>query len=589
MSQQIWKQFISGDSTTLERLPSKVAISWKNCYQNNIDPFKTKPGKILPARVLSSKQKENQLLIRLVKEEIQRFDSYLKLRLPLFILTDESGNILWRDGNYQVKDYANQIRFAEGSNWTELEVGTNAIGITLNTKEVESVAIFEHYSAASRNWSCLAAPIFDEDRNILGVLDISTYQNESATAEATFLNLIASQVSNQIIKKRLEKKKELLQFVTTYQGQEIICDEQFRVMHVSKELEKQFPFDQDIRNQLNSKIIYKKEKIHYNSQVIGYKFAIFSKEATSKTFYYPGVPSQNEEYQSFLKQVEQVASSALPIHIFGESGSGKEIIAQTIHYNSPVSKGPLVSVNCGAISENLLESELFGYAAGAFTGADVKGHLGQIEQANGGTLFLDEIDSMPKKMQSALLRVLEEKVVVPLNGQPKKVHFRLVTASNQEIRQLVQNHDFREDLFYRIYVCPLRIPALRERKEDIEQLTQMFCEKKKWQVPWTPKVIAVAKMFSWPGNIREYNNFLERLAVLYPQKEPTKQQIKLLIETGSIASLKIEKQEPDQQEFDKIVAVLEKNQYQLTKTAEELDISRTTLYRKMKKYHLKIK
>ena len=334
------------------------------------------------------------------------------------------------------------------------------------------------------------------------------------------------------------------------------------------------------------------EMIMLDGQLIGYYYPIVQAAQKQANLFYFGVASKNADYLQFMKQVVKASASMLPIHIHGESGSGKEIIAKTIHQNSPASSGRLVAINCGAISENLLESELFGYAPGAFTGASNKGHQGKILQAHEGTLFFDEVDSMSLRMQAALLRVLEDKKVTPLGStKAKSVSFRIITASNRNLKALVQEGKFRLDLFYRLYVCPLTIPPLRERKEDIYTLMQDYCDKRHWYPHWMSIAYEVAKEYNWYGNIRELNNFLERLYLYYEQDIPTISNIRELIEIGSVFSEKREQIQqntaPVSREQQELEEVLKRHQYNISQASEELGVARSTLYRKMKKYNLK--
>lgn len=314
------------------------------------------------------------------------------------------------------------------------------------------------------------------------------------------------------------------------------------------------------------------------------------KPKDTQIFIYGGIPTASPSYQRFLKKVQLAANSSVAVHVSGESGSGKELIARALHDNSPYRNGPLVSVNCGALSDDLLQSELFGYAGGAFTGANPKGYIGKFMQANRGTLFLDEVNSMSVKMQSALLRVLEDHWVTPIGSdKPQKVDFRLVTASNQDLRKLVEQNLFRMDLFYRIYVSALTIPPLRDHFEDLSPLIHSFCEEKNWHLTWQDTLIKIAMSHRWPGNIREFYNFLERLHLYYQDEEPTVEQITDLLQLAPTVQAPVPKTSLTLSEPDQILYTLQKNQNQLNKTALELGISRSTLYRKIKKYHLKIK
>lgn len=590
---------ITHNSRIPSKLSPKVASSWEFCFKHQVNPLSTRPNKILDHKELQAKQQANRELIRCVKVELDRLEQNLNVRRPLFVLTDNDGNILWRTGNYQAKDYANEIAFREGSNWSELQVGTNAIGMVLRTKETSILSLDEHFSQASRRWSCVASPILDENDQILGVLDISTYQNQSAKEALILLTVLTERVANQMMKHHLTQRNTLLEIAMNDFEDAFYCDVHYRLVKLPRKATSSFHVGADIRENIQDKTIYNESPVLNNQELIGYKYKIYSgiKSPTSQksNYYYPGVVSQSKKYQAFLGDVIKISASNLPIHIFGESGSGKEIVAKTIHYNSEMSNGELVAINCGAVSESLLESELFGYAAGAFTGANAKGFKGKIEQANGGTLFLDEIDSMPEKMQQVLLRVLEDKLVTPISGKPVETNFRLVTASNKDLKKLVKEGKFREDLFYRIYVCSLNIPPLREHIEDLRPLVNQFLDKHQWSIDWQEKLIKVAKDYPWYGNIREFNNFLARASIFYRDDEPSEIELHQLIQSGIVykslnqeETLAIESDDETVDQKLKIQHALEKNFFNMTKTAKYLEISRATLYRWMKKYEITI-
>ena len=589
MREDTWKRFINGDEAVLTRLPTNIADSWKNCHSHQVDPFLRKPRKMMTLTELKEKQRENKTLIHLVKEEVKKIKYLFNIQYPLFILTDNEGTILWRDGHHQAKDYANDIYFNIGSRWSELDVGTNAIGMVLTSKKDATMALSDHYAVASRNWGCAASPIFDCEQKLIGVLDISTYNNDSVQESIFLLNTLTQRISNDYIHDELQKKVELLKYASRSLSEEILCDLHFQIVYLPEQLQEEFQLNQDIRLQLAKEEIYEKQEIYLLDELIGYRFKIYPtlKRKQQPHFQVVGIQSKNADYQAFLRKVEQLSNSTVPVHIYGESGSGKEIIAKTVHLNSPFKDGPLIVVNCGALSENLLESELFGYAPGSFTGANKDGYEGKILQANHGSLFLDEIDSMSYKMQTALLRVLEEKKVMPINGKQQSVTFRLITASNQDLRKRVINKQFREDLFYRIYVGKVEIPPLRCRLEDLQPLIDLFCQRKNWYIPWKNSIYEVAKTFRWPGNIREFNNFLERLYIFYPDREPTKEEIYEIIQLGSLNELAEKEANPkEDNQKQAILNALASTHYHVTNAAKELGISRATLYRKMKEYQI---
>src|ERR1700704_2152722 len=220
-----------------------------------------------------------------------------------------------------------------------------------------------------------------------------------------------------------------------------------------------------------------------------------------------------------MAQVERVAASESRVCIFGETGTGKELIARTIHERSGRAGGAFVTLNCAAVPAELIESELFGHEKGSFTGAAGR-HIGKFEQANHGTIFLDEIGDMPLNMQAKLLRVLEEGEVERIGGdKPIPVDVRVVVATHRDLESRVREEKFRQDLFHRIYVFPLVLPPLRERRDDILALVEHFAAQVSAQngwkpVPFTREAMQALQSHSWPGNVRELRNMVERLMLL---------------------------------------------------------------------------
>jgi two-component system, NtrC family, nitrogen regulation response regulator NtrX len=217
--------------------------------------------------------------------------------------------------------------------------------------------------------------------------------------------------------------------------------------------------------------------------------------------------------------VERVASTETRVCILGETGTGKELVARTIHERSPRSGGAFITLNCAAVPAELIESELFGHEKGSFTGAAAR-HIGKFEQADHGTIFLDEIGDMPLAMQAKLLRVLEEGEVERIGGdKPVSVDVRVVVATHRDLEARVREEKFRQDLFHRIYVFPVLLPPLRERREDIPALIEHFaaqvCAQNVWKaIPFSPEAIHVLQSLAWPGNVRELRNMVERLMLL---------------------------------------------------------------------------
>jgi len=270
--------------------------------------------------------------------------------------------------------------------------------------------------------------------------------------------------------------------------------------------------------------------------------------------------------------------------IRGESGTGKELIARAIHLNSPRKYYPIIAVNCGALAESILESELFGHEKGAFTGAQYK-RKGKIEMADGGTLFLDEVGTLSPKMQVDLLRVIESKQFNRVGGNDVvKVNFRLISATNEPLEKLVENGKFREDLYYRLNVFAINVPALRERGTDIPIRANFFVNKfsrlmNKPNKSISKDAMEVLNNYNWPGNVRELENAIERAMVVGTLPEIQVENLPFRIENtkGMLDSL-------EDSERLHIKKILAKYDWNVTRAAAALEIDRVTLYNKMRKY-----
>ena len=296
-----------------------------------------------------------------------------------------------------------------------------------------------------------------------------------------------------------------------------------------------------------------------------------------------------------LRLVKRVAPTRATVLISGDTGTGKELVALEIHGCSPRSKKSFVPVNCSALAEGLLESELFGHVKGAFTGA-IQSRRGLIEEAQGGTLFLDEIGTIPRATQVKLLRVLQERVINRVGGrEPIAVDFRLIVATNSDLQGLVKAGQFREDLFYRLNVFPIRVPTLSERKEDIPILANHFrlgfARDNEVPAPaFSPQAMARMQAYPWPGNVRELENFVERAVIMYsgaaslPFEPPMGGQAP---SDGDIARRGLDRRltlEGLEREY--ILATLEETQWRRGAAATLLGIDRRTLYRKLKTYEM---
>jgi two-component system, NtrC family, nitrogen regulation response regulator NtrX len=297
-----------------------------------------------------------------------------------------------------------------------------------------------------------------------------------------------------------------------------------------------------------------------------------------------------ETMKKLMAQIERVAASETRVCILGETGTGKELIARTLHERSPRATGPFVTLNCAAVPAELIESELFGHEKGSFTGAAGR-HIGKFEQAEGGTILLDEIGDMPLSMQAKLLRVLEEREVERIGGdKPTKVDVRVFVATHRNLESLVREGKFRQDLFHRVYVFPLLLPPLRERKEDIPALVQHFatqvCAQNSWKpLPFTPEAIAELKAYSWPGNIRELRNVVERLILVATEGEVAVDTVRSVLPQTPAAQATLEGSGTLAEralgfEREVILAELKRSHFHVTNAAKALGLERSHLYKK---------
>jgi len=311
---------------------------------------------------------------------------------------------------------------------------------------------------------------------------------------------------------------------------------------------------------------------------------------------FQGIIGRSQAMQKVFDLATSAAQSDAPLIIYGESGTGKEILAAAIHQNSNRRDGPFIKVNCAALNENLLESELFGHVKGAFTGADYH-RIGRFEASSGGTIFLDEIGDLPLTTQTKLLRVLQEKEIEKVGDhRPIKIDVRVIAATHKDLHQLIRRGSFREDLYYRIGVIPIVLPPLRERKSDILLLVESFIQRigERTQKPIegiTKNALDLLLEYSWPGNVRELLNIIEYAFVICPGGlvEPEHLPTHLQEETEPIAG----KGEETKNSFDsreqQLILALEKTGGNQSKAAELLGVSRVTVWKWIRKYEIKIR
>jgi len=306
-----------------------------------------------------------------------------------------------------------------------------------------------------------------------------------------------------------------------------------------------------------------------------------------------------EAMKKIMAQVDRVAASETRVCILGETGTGKELVARTLHDKSPRATGPFIALNCAAVPSELIESELFGHEKGSFTGAAGR-HIGKFEQAEHGTLFLDEIGDMPLPMQAKLLRVLEEGEVERIgSAKPVNIDVRVIVATHRNLEALVRDGKFRQDLFHRVFVFPLSLPPLRERRDDIPALIAHFaaqvCAQNSWKpLTFTPDAVQALQEYSWPGNVRELRNMVERLMLLASGDAVDAQTVRSVLvpsADGSRVSLGSGTLSDRVENFERevILGELKRSNFHMTNTAKVLGLERSHLYKKAEQLGIDIR
>jgi two-component system, NtrC family, response regulator HydG len=365
-----------------------------------------------------------------------------------------------------------------------------------------------------------------------------------------------------------------------------ITDKEHNIVHVSK--------NASVLRDKNGTIMGAVETLSDISEMVQQQNEILTlRKSLSMGGDYRGIIGNSAIMQHLYELIENVAQSDAPVMISGESGVGKELVARAIHESSPRQNGSFIKVNCAALNENLLESELFGHVKGAYTGAE-RNRIGRFEAAHRGSIFLDEIGDIPLPTQVKLLRVLEEKEIERVGDHKTiPVDVRIISASNKNLDELIEQGTFREDLYFRINVFPIHAPSLRDHSNDIPLLAQKFVEVSteksgKKVKGFTPEAMGALSNYRWPGNVRELRNTVEYALVLCSKKSIGKEHLPpKILGSGSESSSRTRGVESNS-ERDEIIRVLRKTGGNQSKAAEQLGISRVTVWKKIKKYNIQL-
>lgn len=534
--ENIWECFVQNMDFDHKLIKEDILNSWKRCKEYGVSLYDFDPNLLM-----KPEEKNHYVLKYLPEYEKPQFREFCS------IVENINFNISVYDNSAKLKYIVNyedifdelypQIGYYLDA--SEEKIGTNSTCLAIKENKPFMVIGQDHYKYIFHQFSCAAAPFYNENNEIAGTINASFINTSVNNDTLNIIYSLARLYETLILKRAINIKKEALQ---------------------------------------------------YNKRKANQCFFTFS-----------SILGQSEAINQVKKVAKKAAGVDSSILIYGESGCGKEVFAQAIHNESHRREKPFVAINCGAIPKDLVESELFGYEAGAFTGAVKKGKQGLLEYANGGTVFLDEVENMPLSAQVKILRALSSSTIMRIGGtEPIVINIRVIAASKKDLEEEIKKGNFREDLYYRINVIQLNIPPLRERKEDIKPILdhyiKVFSKKNRIGVgKIEDEFMKYLKAYNWPGNIRELINIIERSLVLSENGVIDNS----VLPSGIKESYMISRVEKDLEHVLKaplpegktllqvaddvvIESVYKEENCNLSRTAERLGISRPTLYKRIK-------
>jgi len=631
-----WECFLQDRSVSGVGVRNVVLDSWQRSRQESVDPAISRAPATEREKIKFLRQRSGDLYAA-ARPILESLREILRESGTLIMLSDQSGTILDLSGESRARDAGEQINLAPGGRWSEEIIGTNAIGTAIATLEPVQIYASEHYCVDVKQWTCAAAPILDPlSRTLLGVVDVSGVKETFHGHTLGLVIATAKQIEAVLARHDAELHGHLLAqamdgFSRYANDCVVLFDHRGRIVKTSGSMQQaremygvRLPFQVGSQVTALDSTLPRSERseqapawlraewlhpVCTRDGELGTMLVIpVGLQPRTSTYLSPRSEAVAGEIDHFTEiigtsqaigvakaRARRIAPLDLPVLLLGETGVGKEIFARAIHKASAKPDGPFIAVNCGALTRELLASELFGYSEGAFTGARRGGLPGKFEQADGGTLFLDEIGEMPLDMQPHLLRVLQDGVVVRLGDtKERKVSVRIIAATNRDLQAEAGTGRFREDLFHRLCVVSLNLPALRERPEDTEAIIGYLNRKlaQKYGCPaktLDPEVLQQLLRYRWPGNIRELQNVFEAMfalsdgdqidgSLLPPHIGVPADNLMLpdIVRKASVGAGRL-----DEMERAAINAAVSGARGNLSMAARNLGISRSTLYVKL--------
>ncbi|WP_386078140.1 sigma-54-dependent Fis family transcriptional regulator [Vreelandella sp. F11] len=634
--QHIEHVFQLGEGLDVPQLPAQATIrrSWLRCLNEyQLDPTRPRPARVVPQQTLIEHRESVDELLHVARAGVDQLYQQIAQLGYVLLLTDHRGITVEFRGDPNQDQQLRRAGLYLGADWDERFAGTCAVGTCLYDRQAIICHRQEHFDASHISLTCTAAPITDPQGNVMAVLDISALQSptqhESQNFSLSLVTLYARMIEDAYFLQRyrdclivrLDTSREFVHvngrgliaieengqvIAANAVGRDLIAEHQRRWPPWSLNPTPMLGelFECDIADVLSINSATDDQLRAFRARVDNtiYFISLLEPRRPRPAQQTHSLPSSLPEPLARLgaddpamRKVQKLAErlrneAGVNVLISGETGTGKEVVARALHDSGHRTKGPFIAVNCAAIPEALIESELFGYEPGAFTGGRAKGMRGLIPQAHGGTLFLDEIGDMPLALQTRLLRVLAEREVMPLGAnRPVKVDIWVITATHRDIDTMIEQGAFREDLYYRLNGAQLRLPALRERADKLYVIRQVFNDVVserggRHSSRLRADAISALLAYAWPGNIRQLKNALAFALATSESDEITVHDL-----PEQCLSQRITQQSPHKpvdahgDTDHTLLEMLKAQHWNISAVARALGVSRPTIYRQMQR------
>ncbi|MCY9657770.1 sigma-54-dependent Fis family transcriptional regulator [Paenibacillus chondroitinus] len=575
-------------------LSDAAAASWKRYHEFGLVPTDPIDDDILTGIHMQSLLKQNEQTIQYTEQIFEHMHVGIKESGQMALLIDPEGTIIHTAGDIDFSRRALAVQLQVGANWAEHRKGTNAIGVALTERKPVRVHAEEHYFQSNHFLTCASAPVFNAIGELIGIVNISGKQENFHAYTFSLACLAAQSLQNKFLLEESKKEHLItlreLDYSSMHHPLPLLSlsrdNRILRANHAAMRI-----MGSDVIGKLMPKLEgFAVQTLHNEHQKLWQSVSI--RKVTGNDQHLYTFHDLVGTCPTFLqrKELAQKASTAdFPVLLLGESGVGKELFAQSIHTASSRSGAPFIALNCSAIPDSLVESELFGYARGAFTGASKEGNIGKFEAAHKGTIFLDEIGDMPLRAQAALLRVLQDGRITPVgSAKSKTVDVRVIAATNKDLAAEVKAGGFRADLYYRLKGIPITLPALRERSDILALALHLLQKHASPCCAFTEAAKRKLLAYNWPGNVRELSGIL--MQAIFLAGDQSIDADHLMLEAAQVDETLSEPPSENhpltlkEAEIKAIKMALTSSEWNLSKAAAKLQIGRTTLYRKIEEY-----